>query len=108
MYGIVATINIKPGFKEQFMVSMLEDADGSVNNEPGCLRFDVLEDSENPNRIYLMEEYVDEAALQSHTQQPHFIKWRRPARTGLTGRLRYTEFPGFIRRANNGPGRLKG
>ena len=55
MYGIVATINIKPGFKEQFMASILEDAAGSVNNEPGCRRFDVLEDSENPNRIYLME-----------------------------------------------------
>jgi (4S)-4-hydroxy-5-phosphonooxypentane-2,3-dione isomerase len=41
MYGVVVTINIKPGFKERFMPSMLEDAEGSINNEPGCLRFDV-------------------------------------------------------------------
>jgi quinol monooxygenase YgiN len=76
MYGLIVTINIKPGFKDQFMEALMEDARGSVNNEPGCLRFDVLEDSEEPNRIYLMEEYRDEAAFQAHTQQPHMTKWR--------------------------------
>ena len=101
MYGVVATINIKPGFKEPFMASMLEDADGSVNNEPGCLRFDVLEDNENPNRIYLMEEYVDEAAFQSHTPTaPTSSSGGKPARTGLTGRRKCTGFPGSIRRAS--------
>ncbi len=85
MYGVVATINIQPEFREQFMVSMLEDADGSVNNEPGCLRFDVLVDAENPNRIYLMEEYVDEEAFQAHTQQPHFIKWRETCQDWFDG-----------------------
>ncbi len=76
MYGLIVTINIKPGFKDQFMEALMEDARGSVNNEPGCLRFDALEDSEEPNRIYLMEEYRDEAAFQAHTQQPHMTKWR--------------------------------
>ncbi len=76
MYGLIVTINIKPGFKDQFMEALMEDARGSVNNEPGCLRFDVLDDSEEPNRIYLMEEYRDEPAFQSHTQQAHMTKWR--------------------------------
>jgi len=85
MYGIIVTINIKPGFKERFMPSMLEDAEGSVNNEPGCLRFDVFQDSEDPNRIYLMEEYVDEAAFEAHTQQPHFVKWRETTKDWFAG-----------------------
>lgn len=76
MYGIIATINIKPEFKQRFMGPMLEDARGSLNNEPGCLRFDVLQDESDPNRIYLVEEYVDQGAFQSHTRQPHFTKWR--------------------------------
>jgi quinol monooxygenase YgiN len=74
MIGVVVTINIKPGFKEPFMQSMLEDAAGSMNHEPGCLRFDVLQDSQVPHRIYLMEVYRDEAAFETHTQQPHFTK----------------------------------
>ena len=76
MYGLIVTINIKPGFKDQFMEALMGDARGSVNDEPGCLRFDVLEDGEEPNRIYLMEEYQDEAAFRAHTQQPHMTKWR--------------------------------
>jgi (4S)-4-hydroxy-5-phosphonooxypentane-2,3-dione isomerase len=85
MYGVIVTINIKPGFKERFMPSMLEDAQGSVNNEPGCLRFDVFQDSEDPNRIYLMEEYVDEAAFETQTRQPHFVKWQETTKDWFAG-----------------------
>ena len=76
MYVIIAPIQIKPGFKEKFIEEMIGDARGSVNNEPGCLRFDVIQDAENPNRIWLYEVYIDEAAFQEHTKQPHLLKWR--------------------------------
>lgn len=76
MYVIVAPIQIKPGFKEQFIKEIIADAEGSVKNEPGCLRFDVIQDGEDPNRIWLYEVYRDEAAFQEHMKQPHFIKWR--------------------------------
>ena len=55
---------------------MIDDAKGSVENEPGCLRFDVIQDGADPNRIWLYEVYVDEAAFQEHLKAPHFIKWR--------------------------------
>jgi autoinducer 2-degrading protein len=85
MFGVVVTINIKSGFKEQFMQSMLEEAEGSINNEPGCLRFDVLQDNHNPDRICLMEEYTNEAAFQVHTQQPHFTKWQETVKDWFDG-----------------------
>ncbi len=76
MYVIIAPIQIKEGHKEAFIEAMLDDAKGSVANEPGCLRFDVIQDAGDPNRIWLYEVYVDEAAFQAHLQAPHFIKWR--------------------------------
>lgn len=76
MYVIIVPIQIKEGYKEQFVAAMLDDAKGSVNDEPGCLRFDVIQDAADPNRIWLYEVYVDEAAFQAHLQAPHFIKWR--------------------------------
>lgn len=76
MYVIIAPIKIKDGYKEQFVEAMLDDAKGSVQNEPGCLRFDVIQDAGDPNLIWLYEVYVDEAAFQVHMQTPHFIKWR--------------------------------
>ncbi len=75
MYVILAPIEIKPGFKDRFVEEMLGDARGSVNNEPGCLRFDVIQDSDNPDKIWLYEVYKDEAAFQEHEKAPHFIKW---------------------------------
>ena len=76
MYVIIAPIQIKEGHKEQFMQAIIEDAKGSVNDEPGCLRFDVIQDTGDENRIWLYEVYQDEAAFQAHTQAPHFIKFR--------------------------------
>jgi autoinducer 2-degrading protein len=76
MYVIIAPIQIKEGYKEQFIEAMLDDAKGSFYNEPGCLRFDVIQDAVDPNRIWLYEIYVDEAAFQAHQQAPHFLKWR--------------------------------
>ena len=76
MYVIIAPIQIKAGSKEQFMKEILDDARGSVNDEPGCLKFDVVQDANEPNRIWLYEVYKDEAAFQAHTQAPHFIKFR--------------------------------
>ena len=55
MIALIVTIQIKPEHREAFMESMFGDARGSNNDEPGCLRFDVLQDSEDPNRIFLYE-----------------------------------------------------
>lgn len=76
MYVILVPIQIKDGHKQEFIEAMLDDAKGSVNNEPGCLRFDVIQDASDPNRIWLYEVYKDEAAFDAHRQAPHFIKWR--------------------------------
>ena len=51
MYVIVAPIQIKAGFKDQFVEAVVEDARSSAANEPGCLRFDVIQDANDANRI---------------------------------------------------------
>ena len=62
MHAIFVTINIKPGYREQFKEASLGDSQGSVRDEPGCFRFDILEDKTDPNRFYLYEVYEDEEA----------------------------------------------
>jgi quinol monooxygenase YgiN len=76
MYVLVVTVDIKPGLKDRFIEAMLDDARGSVRKEPGCVRFDVVQDEERPDRIYLYEVYTDRAAFDAHTQTPHFLRWR--------------------------------
>ena len=76
MYVIIAPIQIKEGHKAEFVEAVLDYARGSMNDEPGCLRFDVIQDAGDPNRIWLYEVYTNEAAFQAHTEAPHFFKWR--------------------------------
>ena len=76
MYVIIAPIDIKAGSKDQFIKGIIDDAKGSVNDEPGCLRFDVIQDAAEPNRIWLYEVYKDEDAFQAHTKAPHYLKFR--------------------------------
>ena len=75
MYIIIAPRQIKEGFRERFVEEIIGDAEGSVNKEPGCLRFDVVQDPKDPNRIWLYEVYKDEAAFKEHTKTPHIKKW---------------------------------
>ena len=76
MIALIVSIKIKEGHKEAFMASMMGDAEGSNNDEPGCLRFDVLQDNEDPNRIHLFEVYKDQAAVDAHRAASHYTKWR--------------------------------
>jgi quinol monooxygenase YgiN len=79
MLALVVAIQIKPGFKEQFIEEMKANASGAVNTEPGCVRFDILQDDNDTNRLWLYEVYKDEAAFQAHQQTPHFRRIREVA-----------------------------
>ncbi len=76
MYVLFVRSQVKPEYREQFMEIALEDARGSNCDEPGCRRFDVLVDEQDPNLIYFYEVYKDLAAFQAHQQTPHFARYR--------------------------------
>ena len=53
MISIFVTIQIKDGFVEQFKEASLGDSQGSVRDEPGCFRFDILQNSEDSNKFLI-------------------------------------------------------
>ena len=57
------------------------DALGSERDEPGCMRFNVLQDTQDQNVYYFYEVYRDEAALEAHRAAPHYAVWRAAADT---------------------------
>jgi autoinducer 2-degrading protein len=76
MRVLVVKFQLKPEFRERFLQAALDDAYGANHNEPNCLRFDVIQDEADPNRIYFYEVYKDEAAFQEHLKTPHYLKYR--------------------------------
>ncbi len=39
--------------------------------EAGCIRFEILQNQDEPNKFTLWEEWTNEAALQAHYDAPH-------------------------------------
>ena len=76
MYIVNVPIQIKEGFKEQFVTGIKENASHAQNDEPGCLRFNVIQDANDINRIWVYEVYKDEEAFKAHQQSPHYLKFR--------------------------------
>ena len=66
------TIQVKPEHVAEFLEVVRHDAERSEKDEPGCLRFDVIQDRDDGNRFYFYEVYKDDAALAAHRQTPHF------------------------------------
>ncbi|MPZ47933.1 MAG: antibiotic biosynthesis monooxygenase [Dehalococcoidia bacterium] len=75
MQILVVEVHIKPEMRERFLAAITEDAEHSERDEPGCLRFDVLQDTEDEDTFFYYEVYRDEAALQAHRDSPHFKKY---------------------------------
>lgn len=76
MYIILAPIQIQEGHRDDFIEITIEDARTSVSIEPGCVRFDIIQDAADQHRFWVYEVYTDEAAFQSHLKMPHVVKWR--------------------------------
>jgi quinol monooxygenase YgiN len=91
MIALLVTIQVKPGFGEGFAEAIKADARGSVRDEPGCFRFDVLRNHSDPLRFHLYEVYADQAALDAHTRTPHYLKWRSTVGDWLDGEVQRTD-----------------
>ena len=81
MLAMWVKVRVKPGERERFLKAIEVDALGSERDEPGCLRFNVLQDAQDQNVYYFFEVYRDEAALEAHRAAPHYAVWRAAADT---------------------------
>lgn len=83
MFAVVVTVRSKPEYREDIIEAILEDARDSVMQEEGCLLFNVVQDSQDPNVLHLYEVYASSEAFELHKNTPHFLKWR----DAIEGRL---------------------
>jgi autoinducer 2-degrading protein len=81
MLALWVKVRVKPEGRERFLQAIEVDALGSERDEAGCMRFNVLQDGQDPNTYYFYEVYRDEAALEAHRAAPHYAVWRAAADT---------------------------
>ena len=81
MLAMWVKVRVKSDAHERFLKAIEVDALGSERDEPGCMRFNVLQDAQDRNVYYFYEVYRDEAALEAHRGAPHYAVWRAAADT---------------------------
>jgi len=75
MYVVCVTVMVKPGQERDFISATEQNHLGSLQ-EPGCLRFDLLQAEDDPSRFFLYEVYRSKDDFKAHQQTRHYLSWK--------------------------------
>lgn len=77
-------VHVKPEHVEAFKAATIENARNSVQ-EPGVVRFDVIQQEDDPTRFVLMEIYRTPDDPARHRETAHYAKWRETVEDMMAG-----------------------
>ncbi len=75
MYAACIRIEVNPHFREMFILATVRMAQRTLS-EPGNLRYDVFQHTDDPNRFMLSEVYTDVDGMVDHKRSSHYLRWR--------------------------------
>lgn len=75
MIETLVFVDVKPECVEDFKTITFYNHENS-RKEAGNVRFDVLQDNNDPTKFVLVEVFADEAAAAFHKTTVHYLKWR--------------------------------
>lgn len=75
MYIVHVHVKVKPESIQDFSNASFENASNSIL-EPGVIRFDVIQEIENPEQFVLVEVYKTVEDAGKHKETAHYLKWR--------------------------------
>ena len=67
---------------EDFIQAIKKNHEGSIK-EPGNLRFDVLQNADDPSKFLIYEVYESEEAVAAHKKTVHYLEWRETVETWM-------------------------
>jgi quinol monooxygenase YgiN len=79
MLCLVVNVRVRPDRREEFLSVIATNAQSSLRDEPGCLRFEVFPVEGDSDAFVFVEVYTDQAAVEAHRGMPHFAVWRAAA-----------------------------
>lgn len=75
MIIVHVSVHVKPESVAAFTTATLVNARESIT-EPGVVRFDLVQQDDDPARFLLIEIYRTPADLASHKESSHYATWR--------------------------------
>ena len=75
MQVTIVYVTVKPEHIDDFIKASTENHQQSIK-EPGNLRFDLVQDADDPAKFVLYEAYDSEQSAATHKETAHYLKWR--------------------------------
>ena len=73
--AVTVFVHVLPESVEAFRTASLANAAASIR-EPGVVRFDVVQETDEPSRFVLFEVYRGQEGAAAHKQTAHYQTWR--------------------------------
>ena len=97
MFVVCVYVRVKSENRDSFIEATGENA-GNTILEPGNLRFDVIQQADDPDRFVLYEVYRDEAASKAHKATAHYARWRQAVEPWMAEPRRGVQYTGLFPR----------
>ena len=82
MIATAVLIYVKKENIEDFVAASIKNHDASVK-EAGNLRFDILQNEEDPTRFMFYEAYESEEDVAAHKTTSHYLEWRETVKNWM-------------------------
>lgn len=73
--GVTAKLQVKTGQNKTFESILKQLISAVLANEKGCLLYALHQSRDDPQTYIMLEQYVDEAALQLHPKTEHYREY---------------------------------
>lgn len=98
MHVTLVHVRVKSEHVQAFIDATRRNHEGSVQ-EPGCLRFDVVQSTEEPDRFVLYEAYRSAEDAAAHKQTAHYLAWRDAVADWMAEPRKGVPYVGLLPRA---------
>lgn len=75
MIYLIAKLKTKPGSMDAIRKAVAPCLE-ATRKEPGCLSYDLFQNTEDPDSLVFVEKWESREALAAHFETPHLIAWR--------------------------------
>jgi quinol monooxygenase YgiN len=75
---VVAHFTAKPG-RESELLDVLHSLLEPTREEPGCIRYELNQEVDNPRAFTFAEKFVNREAFEAHGKTPHVLRFRQQA-----------------------------
>jgi quinol monooxygenase YgiN len=92
MLVVLVHVTVRQELLAEFERAILTNAESARTREPGCVRFDVCQQEDDPTRWVFYEVYRDGPAFEAHRASPHFAAYQEVADRAVASKTltRYT------------------